>query len=141
MSVIHVRGLSTAPTSDIFDKGRYLAEIVSAEPVVSKNKGTPGIKFDFLILQGPAQESGSEPAGRHLFWTMWLPETGPGYAMGLTKLARLCKAAGIPPEDDFDCDVVTGRRVILTVRVSQSDNGEDQNDVSSFSAYRETDAV
>ena len=133
MAIINVKGLSTAPTSDLFDKGRYLAEIVSAEPITSKNKGTPGIKFDFVILQGPVQESGVDPTGRHLFWTMWLPTSGSGYTMGLTKLARLCKASGIPPADDFDCDALVGKQLILSVKVSPQDNGEDQQDISNFS--------
>lgn len=62
MPIISTIGLGSAPINDLLDKGRYLVNIVSAEPVTSLRKGTPGIKLEFVVLQGPIQATGVDPS-------------------------------------------------------------------------------
>lgn len=136
--VINVQGLAGAPVSnnEVFDEGDYICTITKVESVTSKEKGTPGLKFDFRIDAGIAQIStGLVPVGRHIFWTLWIPMSGQGRDINLSKLARLLKAAVVPQADELDLDAFLGKQVQIhnKPRPYQDDL---QNEISSFKAVQ-----
>ena len=132
MPIISTIGLGSAPINDLLDKGRYLVNIVSAEPVTSLRKGTPGIKLEFVVLQGPIQATGVDPVGRHVFWTLWLPQSGAGNTLGLTRLAQLCTALGLERGDQFDTDTLVDKTLVVRLGVQKTDEGDEQQDVKGF---------
>lgn len=137
MAIINVAGLATAPVVQLIDEGVYLAQIVSAEPVVSKGeKQTPGIKFDFVVVQGAIQQNGSDPTGRHVFWTLWIPNEGAGRDIGLQRLAKLCRVTGIVQSDELNTDEFIEKQVIITVKHRTMSGGDPVEDISNFREVR-----
>ena len=132
MAIISASGLSTAPVKTILDEGWYHMTILTMEPTASREKGTPGLKLDFSVTGGPVQEAtGVQPLGKRLFWTLWLPETGEGRAMGLSRLAKLCKVTGIAQDDNLDTDNFVGKQLLVRIK-HRKYQGDDQEDVGDF---------
>lgn len=132
--IFSAQGLSTAPVNQVLDAGNYAVTLISATGVTSKEKGTPGIKLDLSISAGPVQEaSGADPTGKHIFWTLWIPLDGAGRAMGLSRLAKLCKVCGVSQEDDLDLDQFVGKEFIVRLKLRDY-NGEPQEDIADFKA-------
>jgi len=136
MAIIQLQGLATAPinSTEAFDEGDYIVTILKAEETTSHEKGTPGLKFDFRIDAGLAQvATGIVPVGRHIFWTMWIPLSGKGRDINLSRLAKLLKAVGVPQSDELDLEAFVGRQVQVHNK-PRPYNDELQNDISNFKA-------
>ncbi len=137
MAIINVAGLADAPVTQLIDEGVYLAQIISAEPVVSKGeKQTPGIKFEFVVLQGAIQQNGSDPTGRHIFWTLWIPNEGAGHDIGLQRLAKMCRVTGVPQSDQLDTDAFIEKQLIVTVKHRTMNGGDPVEDITNFREVR-----
>lgn len=133
MAIFNAQGLSTAPVTNVLDKGLYLVEVNKAEAITSQQKGTPGLAFETTVVEGPIQQSGSMPIGRKIFFKIWISNDGQGRTIGLQKLARLCKAAGVEKTDELDLDAFLGKQLILTVDHGTY-NGEPQEEVTGYKA-------
>jgi len=134
--VFSASGLSTAPVSNVLDEGKYVVRIASAESVLSAQKKTPGIKMDLVVISGPVQNSEARIENRHIFSTMYIANEGQGHDIGLMKLAKLCKAAGIDQTDDLELNDLVGKEVVATIK-HRMYNGEAQEDVTAFQKYTE----
>ena len=136
MAVFSAAGLSTAPVVNILDEGLYSVQIQKAESMLSKQKGTPGLHFELTVLEGPVQNStGASPIGRKVFHTLWISTDGPGRAIGLQKLAKLCKVTQVPQDDELDLDQFIGKELIIRVK-HRLYNGEPQEEVVDFKELR-----
>jgi hypothetical protein len=130
--VINVQGLSSAPVNQALDKGRYQVLIQGAEAIVSAQKGTPGVKLEVQVTDGPEQEGGYSPVGKKIFPVIYFPEAeGQGRTIGLSRLKKLCIAAGVSPDDNLDLSELVGKEVV--VRTTQREyNGELQVEVVDY---------
>ena len=132
MAIFSASGLSTAPVTNVLDEGLYLVQLNKVEPMVSKQKGTPGLHMDMTIIEGAVQNgTGSSPIGRKLFYTIWLPTEGAGNTIGLQRLAKLCKVTGVDQTDELELDLFTGKELIVRVK-HRMYNGEPQEDLADF---------
>lgn len=137
MAIFSAAGLSTAPVVNILDEGLYSVQIQKAEAQVSKQKGTPGLHFELTVLEGPVQNStGASPIGRKVFNTIWISNDGAGRAIGLQKLAKLCKVCGVPQSDELDLDLFVGKNLIVRIK-HRLYNGEPQEEVVDFKELKD----
>lgn len=136
MAIFNARGLSTAPVSSVLDEGLYAVKIASCEAIESKNKRTPGIKMDLVVLDGPIQNSGARCENRHVFHTLYLSASGEGHDIGLQKLAKLCRAAGVDQADDLDLAEFVGKSINIKLkqRIYQGEPQEEVTDYRKISA-------
>lgn len=132
MAIFSATGLSTAPVTNVLDEGLYSVQINKIESVVSNAKGTPGLDLDLTVLDGPVQQgTGSYPAGRKIRWTLWLSNSGPGQASGLQRLAKLCRAAGVPQDDNLETDLFIGHDIVIRGKHAEY-NGEPKFEIADF---------
>lgn len=131
MAVFSARGLSTAPVSNVLDEGLYEVRVAALDATTSKQKQTPGLKMDLVVLAGPIQNSGASCVNRHVFHTLWLSTSGEGRDIGLQKLAKLCKACEVPQTDELDLADFVGK--VMNIKLKQRIyNGEPQEEVSDY---------
>lgn len=138
MPIFTSEGLSTAPVSDNLDNGWYHMMILAADPVVSPEKGTPGLKLNLAVQGGPVQEAtGIVPIGKRVYFTIYIPASGQGRALGQMRLARVLRAVEVPQTDNLDTDLLIGKE-LLCKNKQRDYNGEPTMDFIDFKPLSES---
>lgn len=71
MSLFDSSALASAPVRTILNPGKYHCRINKAVQILSNQKQTPGIEFEFEVVIGPIQENNSDPSGRKVFGSIY----------------------------------------------------------------------
>ena len=97
----------------------YVARIISGELINSRQKGTPGYKLTFEVLEG-------EHRGRKFWADNWLtPAALPGTKRDLAKL-------GITSLEQLERPLPQGIRCKVNLALRRNDDGSEYNSVKSF---------
>jgi hypothetical protein len=112
---------STEPAEDFvpLPAGQYVAHVISGELFSSQQKGTPGYKLAFKVLEG-------EHVGRRFWYDLWL--TPAALPMAKRDLGKL----GITTLEQLDQPVPRGIRCKVKLVVRKDDSGAEYNRVRSF---------
>lgn len=134
MAKVKTAGLSKAegitPPAPLI-RGQYEVRVENCEVKPSERSACDVVRVRYVVLGGPEQEDGREPAGRNLYETIaLLKEEHPSYEdyshIGVNQLKDLLKAAGaeISKQDGWDPDQVVGAEIAVRVKVKPRDDGE-----------------
>jgi len=95
MGLFDAESLSSAPVRSVLNPGKYQCRIVKAVEMVSKNKGTPGIDLQFVVVVGPVQENNSDPANHNIFGQIYSSNDPSKRGTFYSKMHSLADAADI----------------------------------------------
>lgn len=124
---------------DTHAEGKYAFQIANIDPTyTSQQKGTPGIKFDLVVTDGPAQDDeGASAVGSHFFPILWLPNDGQkpeGKRMCAKKINDLIDATGLHEAriaGGLQWEDLLGRSFVATNKVKSDEFGE-KDELSKF---------
>lgn len=111
--------------------GEYRLRVEGSEEVTSSKKGTPGLKFSFLVVAADSNidkdELGDAVGNKKISTTFWITEN----AMSMLSefLKNLGIASGALAQGVLEAP---GKEVYASVTQKPSDNGRLYNEISSF---------
>ncbi len=125
MGLFDADALSKAPVRSVLNPGKYQCRVLKAVEMVSKNKGTPGIDLQFVVIQGQIQENNSDPANHNIFGQIYSSndpdKRGPFYsrmhALADSADIDLTQFAGMDA-DEFTpmfLDMLVGRDIVVSI--------------------------
>jgi len=95
MGLFDADALSSAPVRSVLNPGKYQCRCVKAVEIVSKNKGTPGIDLQFVVITGQIQENNSDPANHNIFGQIYSSVDPSKRGTFYSKMHALADAADI----------------------------------------------
>lgn len=116
------RAWKTTEAADDFaplPRGEYVAHIIASELFNSRDKGTPGFKLTFKVIEGAH-------AGRQFWFDIWL--TPAALPMAKRDLGKL----GVDNLDQLDQPVPRGIRCSVKLAFRRDDDGTEYNRVQNF---------
>lgn len=142
MSLFTADALKDAPVRTVLNPGKYKCRLVRAQEILSKQKQTPGVEFEFDVVAGPIQENRADPAGRKIFGTIYsstVPENrGPFYSR-IHALADACdfdlaSCAGMDETEftGYFLTTILNRELVVSVD-NESYNNKLRETISGFS--------
>jgi hypothetical protein len=128
---------------DVLAPGKYALRIANVDPAyVSAQKGTPGLKLEVVVVDGPPQdENGATAVGMHKFPILWFPndnQTANGQRMCAKKLNDLVDACGFKEQrmaKTLQWEDLIGAVFVATDK-PQSDDFGDKDEFSRFEPYQ-----
>lgn len=98
--------------------GRYEAEIIGATPEKSLN-GKPFLNIEFVVTSHPSQR-------RHIWTKLFMTDAS------VWKLATLFNAIDEPISEEADTDALIGKKLVITVKILDGEDGVPRNEVVAF---------
>jgi hypothetical protein len=99
--------------------GEYTCHVVGCDPFNARQKGTPGVRLAFKVIEG-------EHAGRRAWHDCWLTEAAlPQTKRDLAKLA-------VTTLDQLERPLPQGIRCVVKLALRKDDDGTERNRVRSF---------
>lgn len=143
MSLFDADALSSAPVRSVLNPGKYQVRILKALEMVSKNKGTPGLDFQFVVTAGPVQDNGNACENHNIFAQLYSSLDPTKRGTFYSKLHALANAALIDLEqfsgldaDEFTpmfLEMLLNRDIVVTID-NETYQGNLKEVVKSFSA-------
>ena len=141
MALFSAQALKDAPVRQVLEPGKYHVRINKMAKTTSRNKGTPGVEFDFEVVIGALQSNGADPQGRHIFATVWGSSNPENLGMFMGRMKALALATdfdfslGDSMDDDaFEqlfYDSCLQKEIILKLG-NEKYNGEERETIAGF---------